>query len=187
MPVGRIQYLQMGPMDYEEYLLETEPYAKDFLDQYNLFDPIPDTMHTLLMRKQREYLFIGGMPEAVQIVADEKSLAPVGDIHDSIISTYYDDFGKALPELKLRVKANLRTQKVRYFEYGETYRRYLFLKYLFLEEDCPDFEKQEMFDRTIMKLGIQISPTLGPDAYVFDRFLTGKKVQVSEFQLVSAA
>ena len=106
---------------------------------------------------------------------------------DKFSTLYYDDFGKALPELKLRVKANLRTQKVRYFEYGETYRRYLFLKSLFLEEDCPDFEKQEMFDRTIMKLGIQISPTLGPDAYVFDRFLTGKKVQVSEFQLVSAA
>ena len=31
MPVGRIQYLQMGPMDYEEYLMETEPYVKDFL------------------------------------------------------------------------------------------------------------------------------------------------------------
>jgi len=101
MPVGRIQYLQMGPMDFEEYLLATEPYAKDFLDQYTLFDPIPDTMHTLLSRMQREYLFVGGMPEAVQVFATEKSLALVGDIHDSIISTYYDDFGKYASRMEL--------------------------------------------------------------------------------------
>ncbi|MCK5800397.1 MAG: ATP-binding protein [Deltaproteobacteria bacterium] len=101
MPVGRIEYLHLGPMSFTEFLLAVEEKElHDYLVQWTsdaLKGDGPTLSlvdHTRLVSRYREYLFIGGMPEAVAEFASSADLFDVADVHRSILSTYRDDFSK---------------------------------------------------------------------------------------------
>lgn len=95
MPVGRIQYLHMGPMDFEEFLLaQNEKILLDEMSSYQWNRPWSQALHARLSELQREYLFVGGMPKAVKTYQDTKSLFAIQKVHQTIIDTYRDDFSK---------------------------------------------------------------------------------------------
>jgi len=95
MPVGRVEYLHLGPMSFEEFLIaKQEDFLVDILSKFSLKDTITDTSHNLLLGFIREYMIVGGMPEAVLEYIETKQFTPVNKVHDSIIATYQDDFGK---------------------------------------------------------------------------------------------
>lgn len=95
MPVGRVQYLHMGPMTFNEFLLAMgENALHDFICNYTLGQEIGEIVHQRLLEMFRSYSFIGGMPEAVAVFAESRSYKKVSDVHNSIIDTYRDDFPK---------------------------------------------------------------------------------------------
>lgn len=95
MPVGRVQYLHMGPMTFSEFLLALgENRLYDFINSYKLNQQIGEVVHQRLLEMLRSYYFIGGMPEAVAVFAESRSYKAVNEIHSSIIETYRDDFPK---------------------------------------------------------------------------------------------
>ena len=57
-------------------------------------DVFPKTAHGRLLALLRDYLIVGGMPEAVSVFTNSKNLKDVIDVHLSIIETYHDDFAK---------------------------------------------------------------------------------------------
>lgn len=93
MPVGRISYLYLGPMTFDEFLEEVEPsllpYCRAAVETLHL----PDEAHERLRRRVRQYMFIGGMPEAVKVYSSE-GLTAVPSVHRSLLETYEDDFAK---------------------------------------------------------------------------------------------
>ncbi len=95
MPVGRIQYLFMTPLTFEEFLDAMGlPKLRGYLEQARLSDGIEAPIHEELIRHLRTYLLVGGMPEAIQVYLDSHSLVDVGRVHASLLQTYRDDFGK---------------------------------------------------------------------------------------------
>ena len=95
MPVGRIQYLHMGPMTFSEFLLAVgEEQLYTFITQYETGLDIGEVVHRRLLKLLRSYYFVGGMPEAVAVFADSRSYKAVSEVHNSIIETYRDDFPK---------------------------------------------------------------------------------------------
>ncbi|MBX3745557.1 MAG: ATP-binding protein [Verrucomicrobiae bacterium] len=95
MPVGRVEYFHLGPVSWEEFLSargETQLLA--LLGNYTLGEVFPNSAHDRLLRLLREFLLVGGMPEAVQVFLEQNHLPAVFEIHDSIIETYRDDFSK---------------------------------------------------------------------------------------------
>lgn len=94
MPVGRIEYLHLDPMSFEEYLLEIDPQLLSYLTHNDPSTAIPTTAHTRLLNRQREYMLIGGMPEAVLAFAQSGAFTDVANIQRSIMDTYQDDFSK---------------------------------------------------------------------------------------------
>jgi predicted AAA+ superfamily ATPase len=95
MPVGRIQYLHMGPMTFSEFLLAIgEEKLHDFIQGYESGQEIGEIVHQRLLLLLRSYYFVGGMPEAVAVFAESQSYKAVSEIHNSIIETYRDDFPK---------------------------------------------------------------------------------------------
>ena len=95
MPVGRIEYLHLGPVEYEEFLAATgRSHLAEFIGQYRLDDEIPTPVHGQLLSSLLEFLIVGGMPESVQAFADTGSLLECDKIKQSILSTYVDDFSK---------------------------------------------------------------------------------------------
>jgi hypothetical protein len=95
MPVGRIQYLHMGPMTFTEFLGAIgEEKLKSFILHYEPGQKIGDVAHKRLLSLMRSYYYIGGMPEAVAVFVDSQSYKDVSKVHNSIIETYREDFSK---------------------------------------------------------------------------------------------
>ena len=95
MPVGRVQYLHMGPMTFCEFLLAVgEDKLYELILSFQLGDTISEIAHRRLLLLLREYYFVGGMPEAVAVFVDTKSYREVSEVHNSIIETYREDFPK---------------------------------------------------------------------------------------------
>lgn len=125
MPVGRIEYLHLGPMTFEEFLLEVRPDLLNYVRESGPGDPCPETAHRRLLDRQREFLLVGGMPEAVSAFVQTGSFVDVADVQRSIVATYQDDFAKyasqsALVRLQRVFSTVPRTvgRKVKYSHYA---------------------------------------------------------------------
>ncbi|MGA1826567.1 MAG: ATP-binding protein [bacterium] len=95
MPVGRIEYMHLGPMTFQEFLLADEnENVAEFLSQYSVKDDFPTPLHTKLLGLFKIYLTIGGMPESINSYVLQKSYRDCDRIKENILTTYIDDFGK---------------------------------------------------------------------------------------------
>ncbi len=95
MPVGRINYMHLEPLSFEEFLLAyNKQHLIDYIKQYTLEHEIPYALHEQLMMLFKEYIIIGGMPQAVSSWVTTQSLQAVSQIHHDLIATYRDDFAK---------------------------------------------------------------------------------------------
>jgi hypothetical protein len=95
MPVGRIEYMHLGPMTFEEFLLALDMKKMvEFLGRYTLAEPVPESIHHSLIRLVKEFCIVGGMPEAVKTYARTKSYLDTERVAAGILSTYRDDFAK---------------------------------------------------------------------------------------------
>jgi uncharacterized protein len=95
MPVGRIQYLHMGPMTFTEFLDALgEDKLKAEIENYQFGVQIGPIAHQRLLASLRSYYFVGGMPEAIKVFARRGKLSDVSAVHSSIIETYREDFPK---------------------------------------------------------------------------------------------
>lgn len=94
MPVGRIQYMHLGPLTLKEFIAATEPELLPYLGGIEIDRSLPVEAHRKLLARQRQFLFVGGMPEAVDVFSQGGSLEEVSAVHRSIAETYLDDFSK---------------------------------------------------------------------------------------------
>lgn len=95
MPVGRIEYLFLNPMTFEEVLeAQNQGDLLTLLQEYTLDRPFPESAHSRLLELQRKYFIIGGMPEAVGRFIDTNALEEASEVHAAILETYRDDFAK---------------------------------------------------------------------------------------------
>lgn len=103
MPVGRIEYLHLGPMNFEEFLLALgRDKLRQWLMHFTLTEVVPDGLHRELLGLVRQYCVIGGMPEAVAAFARSGSYQECEQVQQSILSTYRDDFAKYAAKAKHR-------------------------------------------------------------------------------------
>lgn len=95
MPVGRVEYLHLGPMTFSEFLRAN---GKDkwggFLDDYSIGDDFPVSLHGELTNMLRLYFCVGGMPKSVSAYVKNESLRECDIVKGSIVETYMDDFAK---------------------------------------------------------------------------------------------
>lgn len=95
MPVGRIEYHHLGPLHFSEFLRALgETHLLELIQHWEPGTPLAQTAHQKLETLQREFLLVGGMPEAVSAWVTDRSLEDVSDVHRSIVATYRDDFSK---------------------------------------------------------------------------------------------
>lgn len=95
MPVGRVQYLFLKPLSFEEYL-SVSGYSKmlDRLQEVTLEDPLDPLSHSRCLALSREYAVLGGMPAVISEYLETKSYYQCQNIQTSLLKTYRDDFGK---------------------------------------------------------------------------------------------
>ncbi len=90
-PVGRVEYLYLFPMNFEEFLNALGEEAA--LNCYRQI-PVPAYAHETLTRLFRLYTFVGGMPEAVDRYVRTRDLSALPGIYTSLVTAYKDDVSK---------------------------------------------------------------------------------------------
>lgn len=95
MPVGRICYLHLQPLSFEEFLKAAgkKDLAK-LISEWIPSEPFPESAHLRLIDHFRDFLLVGGMPEAVAVFSSGDGFEACAESHHSILETYRDDFGK---------------------------------------------------------------------------------------------
>lgn len=104
MPVGRIEFLWMHPMDFSEFLLaEGNSALSSALAGFSARTILPQAVHEKAMEELRAYLFCGGMPESVLAWTRGKDAAACRRIHLSLLQGYRQDFRKYAPRVDARL------------------------------------------------------------------------------------
>ena len=99
MPVGRVELYHMQPFSFEEYLLAMgHRKAFEFLQNYSFPDKIPDAIHQKLHSLVKEFIIVGGMPEAMLAYKETNKLRTVEKIKSTLIETFILDFNKYQPK-----------------------------------------------------------------------------------------
>jgi uncharacterized protein len=91
MPVGRVEYLVMRPVSFNEFLG-----AMDESAAASQFDTVPlnDFAHDKLLQLFHTYALIGGMPQIVRHYAEHRDLGALTRIYESLIVSYINDVEK---------------------------------------------------------------------------------------------
>jgi hypothetical protein len=90
-PVGRIEYLYLHPLNFEEYLG-----AIKHSGAINALQtiPAPGYAHNILLNLFHDYAIIGGMPEVVNRNIKNKNIAVLSKTYNSLWQAYKDDVEK---------------------------------------------------------------------------------------------
>ncbi|MBI4606137.1 MAG: ATP-binding protein [Planctomycetes bacterium] len=99
VPVGRVEYLHLGPMDFEELLFARGDGA--WVELLRAWKPgdagvqaAVEPFHGRLLEAVRDYGWVGGMPEAVSCYAQERDFLAIERVHRSTLDSFREDFAK---------------------------------------------------------------------------------------------
>lgn len=97
-PVGKVNFLNLYPMTFPEFLdAMGESRYRKLIKEISRPTPLPEAFHSHLIDMLRRYYFVGGMPEAVKHHAEEGNVREIREIQEEIIKSYVMDFAKHAP------------------------------------------------------------------------------------------
>ena len=118
-PVGRVTFRTLRPLGFREFLLATERdrLADRLREDLLASRASPRAIHDEADAQLRDYLLVGGMPEAVAAWAETSSFAAVQGIHADLHQAFSEDF------LKYRGLRDTRQLEAAFVNLGHHYGR----------------------------------------------------------------
>lgn len=92
-PVGKVNLMDIYPMDFDEFLKAAEPSLCKYLEE-TAPEEIIKIQHEKLIEQYRNYLIVGGMPDCVYSWITEKNSGLVLQIQNDLIALYENDISK---------------------------------------------------------------------------------------------
>lgn len=94
-PVGKVNFMQVDPMTFEEFLIANgDSNLAEYIQTINTIEPIPDAFFNPLYEKLKMYYVTGGMPEPVRIWTEARDVNAMQEALSNIIEAYERDFAK---------------------------------------------------------------------------------------------
>ena len=94
-PVGKVDFLRMGPMSFEEFLEANGDHnLVGYLKGIDAISAVPEMFSGPLTEKLKMYFVVGGMPEAVKAWTEEGDIREDDKIQSEILDAYEYDFAK---------------------------------------------------------------------------------------------
>jgi predicted AAA+ superfamily ATPase len=96
-PVGKVEFLTLEPLSFEEYLLANdEQLLLNQIHSHNI-EPIPILFSEKLIDYLKQYFIVGGMPAAVMKWIESRDFYAVESVQSAILLSYEQDFSKHAP------------------------------------------------------------------------------------------
>ena len=95
-PVGKVDFLDLYPLNFFEFLKalgEDELVDLVYKNDLDLITVFSDKLKSYL----KEFIFIGGMPEAVETYVNTKDFNEVRKVQEFLLNAYEQDFSKHVP------------------------------------------------------------------------------------------
>lgn len=96
-PVGKVDFLQMYPISFKEFLYADDRRMFDYLEGVDSLAPLPEIVMGKVAESYRRYLVCGGMPAAVTALLEERGTQAVETVQKAILAAYALDFAKHVP------------------------------------------------------------------------------------------
>jgi predicted AAA+ superfamily ATPase len=99
-PVGYVNIIHMRSMDFEEYLWAigvSNAHIKKIRSCISEKKQINEAVLKVFNTHYRQYLLVGGMPEAIKVYLKTKNFQDVRAVHKTIIEMYISDVAKYAP------------------------------------------------------------------------------------------
>lgn len=94
-PVGKVNFMQVDPMTFEEFLIANgDSNLAEYIQTIDTIEPIPDAFFNPLYEKLKMYYVTGGMPEPVRIWTEARDVNVMQKALSNIIEAYERDFAK---------------------------------------------------------------------------------------------
>ena len=136
-PVGKVERLRMHPMSFLEFLLASkEELLLEAIQEFKLEEKQNELIHKEIWKQLKNYLFVGGLPEAIDIFLQYKNNLPqalqqVRTFQKSLIQDYKDDITKHSGKLKsVKIQAVLESIPVQLARETKGIRKFLFKEVL---------------------------------------------------------
>lgn len=101
------RHIKMVPMDFEEFLwaLGEDPMLSVIRMSYEKKLPMGQALHRKAMTLFRQYIIVGGMPQAVQAYLDTQSFEETDMVKRDILALYREDIAKHAKGYERKVEA----------------------------------------------------------------------------------
>ncbi|MBR4377077.1 MAG: ATP-binding protein [Spirochaetia bacterium] len=101
------RHIKMVPMDFEEFLwaLGEDPMLSVIRMSYEKKLPMGQALHRKAMTLFRQYIIVGGMPQAVQSYLDTQSFEETDMVKRDILALYREDIAKHAKGYERKVEA----------------------------------------------------------------------------------
>ena len=94
-PVGKVNFMQIDPMSFTEFLLANgDENLVEYLQSVESIEPIPEAFFNPLSEKLKMYYVTGGMPESVLMWTQARDVNAMQEALSAIIEAYERDFAK---------------------------------------------------------------------------------------------
>ena len=96
-PVGKVEFLKMYPVTFQEFLHADMPQMYEYLENLTEIAPLPEIVMGRVGEAYRRYLVCGGMPAAVTAMLERRGVQEIEEIQEAILTAYALDFAKHAP------------------------------------------------------------------------------------------
>ena len=93
-PVGKVEFLELNPLSFEEFLLANNEKSLVEVINKNGLQEIPELITSKLQDYLKKYLVIGGMPGTINKWISTKDFEEVEKVQKGILDSYTRDFSK---------------------------------------------------------------------------------------------
>lgn len=94
-PVGKVEFLDMYPMTFSEFLLaDNSENLVTLMKETKNIKAFPKIFEDMLIEKLKIYYIVGGMPEVIYSWVNDKDIEKVNKIQKDILDSYENDFSK---------------------------------------------------------------------------------------------
>jgi predicted AAA+ superfamily ATPase len=93
-PVGKVQFLNLYPLSFIEFLAQCDAKLSSYLKQINKIEAIPDLFFSSIKDHFKKYLITGGLPAVAQTFLETKDFSKADEVLNDLIRSYELDFAK---------------------------------------------------------------------------------------------
>ncbi len=107
-PVGKVNEINMYPLDFEEFLwaMNMDKLAEEIKSHYAKDEAMPEALHDVALEMYQKYFIVGGMPAAVVTFIETESFIKIQPVQNDILNEYIADMAKyAAPSTSIKIRA----------------------------------------------------------------------------------